>query len=94
MVLSFFGFRRKGFMHALEGLIAAIVLFFYFSSASFPPLQINDWTYNSMKQAGTEYITSIEKSDASELIVQDSRVFSKITNALFETSDISIIKGG
>lgn len=81
-------------MHALEGLIAAIVLFFYFSSASFPPLQINDWTYNSMKQAGTEYITSIEKSDASELIVQDSRVFSKITNALFETSDISIIKGG
>lgn len=81
-------------MHALEGIIAAIVLFFYFSSASLPPLQNNEWTYNSMKQAGTEYLNSIERSDASESLTQDSRVLSKITNAIFESSDISIMKQG
>jgi|GEM_PF-1840539 len=88
------GSRRKGFMHALEGIIAAIVLFFYFSSASFPPLQKNEWTYNSMKQSGAEYLNSIDRSDSAASVNNDSRVSSKITNSLFESSDISIIERG
>ncbi len=86
--------KRKGFMHALEGIIAAIVLLFYFSSTTLPPLQNNAWTYNSFKQAGTEYINSIERSDTSELFSGNTRIFSEITNSLFESSDISIVEKG
>lgn len=82
--------KRKGFMHVIEGVIASMVLLLYFSTASLPPLQQNEWTYNSYKQSGIEYLEAIERANLSSIAATDSEDFSEITNRLFDSSDILI----
>ncbi len=80
-------------MHALEGVIAAMTLLIYFYTASLPPLQKSEWSANSFKQSGTEYLEAIERANLSMLAL-DSETFSEITNQIFETSDIAVTTKG
>lgn len=86
--------ERKGFMHAVEGVIAAMTLLAYFYTANLPPLQTNDWTHNSFKQASTEFLEALNRANLSEIFAANTDSFSGITSQLFETSDVSIVRRG
>ncbi len=86
--------ERKGFMHTIEGVIAAMTLLVYFYTTTMPPLQQNDWTHNTFRQSGTEYLEAVERANLSAIMIENSAIFSEITNQIFETSDVSIIKKG
>ncbi|VVB59208.1 Uncharacterised protein [uncultured archaeon] len=80
-------------MHSLEGVIAAMTLLIYFYTATLPPLQKNEWSTNSFKQSGSEYLDAIERANLS-MLAADSKTFSEITNQIFETSDIVVTAKG
>ncbi len=63
--------RSKGFMHALEGVIAAILLLTYGATIIQYPQTYSAWTENMQKQVSQEYFSSFNDAGLSWLIVEN-----------------------
>ncbi len=80
-------------MYSVEGVIAALVLLTYFS-ITVQPVQKNEWTLNSFKQSGMEYLEAVERANLSSVAAKNSAVFSDMANQIFDSSDIFVAAEG
>lgn len=72
--------NKKGFIHALEGIIAAILLVSYLGTILQYPTTDFDWSGSKQKQVSREYFSAFNDADLSWLIVDDrSYEFVEIT---------------
>lgn len=63
--------RSKGFMHALEGIIAALLLLTYATTIFQYPPSYSEWAEVKQKQVSREYISSFNDAGLSGLIVEN-----------------------
>ncbi len=61
----------KGFMHALEGIIAALLLLTYATTVFQYPPSYSEWTEVRQKQVSREYLSSFNDAGLSGLIVEN-----------------------
>ncbi len=63
--------RSKGFMHAMEGVIAAILLLTYSATIIQYPHFYSNWADNKQEQVSREYLSSFNDAGLSKLIVEN-----------------------
>lgn len=83
--------KRKGFIHAIEGILASLLVLAYMSSVSIPAMQKNEWSTNALKQAGGEYLESAGRTNLSQLVIEDRKsTFNGISRYFFPEAQVSI----
>jgi hypothetical protein len=65
--------KRKAILHAMEGVIAGLLLIFFASNALSEPLDINSWQISRLNQESREFINSFEKANFTELIIKNKQ---------------------
>ena len=62
---------RKGMLHAIEGVIAALILLSYTNPLFSLSVHEVDWETNILKQQSRDFMSSFKKTNLSDLIVED-----------------------
>lgn len=75
--------QRKGFVHAVEGVIAALLLLTYLATIDFQPIERADWRSNALKQTGSEYLSSFNRANLSKMIYEENGAAAAEINRYF-----------
>lgn len=86
--------KPKGFIHAVEGIMASLLLLVYLASIPPPVGQKADWGASIMKQTGSEYLASIDRANLSRLIIgNNAGALGELNRYFFAGSRISLASG-
>lgn len=78
-------------MHAVEGILATLLILGYMYYATAPPLQQNSWSYTSSRQVAEAYLSAMSLTDISSLIVENrADVIEALNRHFLESSGITI----
>ncbi len=83
--------KPKGFIHAVEGIMASLLLLVYLASIPPPVGQKADWGASIMKQTGSEYLASMNQANLSRLIIgNNAGALGELNRYFFAGSRISL----
>lgn len=61
---------KKGVLHAVEGIIAALVILSFMGGAFHPPLSAEDWRDAVLRQETDEFVEAMDRAELAELAVR------------------------
>ena len=64
-------YLRKGTLHALEGIIAGLIIISFTSGAFHEPIDINNWKIAKLNQESREFINAFDKANLTKIIFQN-----------------------
>ena len=62
---------RKGVLHALEGILAGLIIISFTSGAFHEPIDINNWKVAKLNQESREFINAFDKANLTKIIFQN-----------------------